>query len=53
MLNGLYLWASNERIAIPKKALYRLFSYAGKESSDDLVKEWAGEPKNAIRLLGG
>ena len=45
--------ASNERIAIPKKALYRLFSYAGKESLDDLVKEWAGEPKNAIRLLGG
>jgi hypothetical protein len=45
--------ASNERIAIPKKALYQLFSYASKESLDNLVKEWADEPKNAVRLLGG
>jgi hypothetical protein len=45
--------ASNERIAIPKKALYQLFSYANKESLDDLVKLWENEPKNALRLLGG
>jgi hypothetical protein len=45
--------ASNEKIAIPKKALYQLFSYANKESLDNLVKEWADQPKNALRLLGG
>jgi hypothetical protein len=45
--------ASNERIAIPKKALYQLFSYTNKESLDDLVKLWENEPKNALRLLGG
>ena len=44
--------ASVERIAFPKKALYQLFSYASKESLDDLIKEWADEPKNALRLLG-
>ena len=32
--------ASNERIAIPKKALSQLFSYASKEGVDNLVKEW-------------
>lgn len=45
--------ASNERIAIPQRALYQLFSYASKGSLDELVKEWANEPRNAIRLLGG
>jgi hypothetical protein len=45
--------ASTERIAFPKKALYQLYSYASKESLDNLVKEWADEPKNAVRLLGG
>jgi hypothetical protein len=45
--------ASNEKIAIPKKALYQLFSYAGRESIDNLVKEWADAPKNAVLLLGG
>ena len=45
--------ASNERIAIPKKALYQLFSYASKDNLDDLVKVWEDEPKNALRLLGG
>jgi hypothetical protein len=45
--------ASNEKIAIPKKALYQLFSYASKESLDNLVQEWADQPKNALRLLGG
>jgi hypothetical protein len=44
--------ASVERIAFPKKALYQLFSYASKESLDNLVKEWEDEPKNALRLLG-
>ena len=33
--------------------MFQLFSYASKESLDNLVKEWADEPKNAIRLLGG
>ena len=45
--------ASIERIAFPTKALYQLFSYASKESLDNLVKEWADEPKHGIRLLGG
>src|ERR671911_1112231 len=45
--------ASNERIAIPKKAIYQLFSYASKGSLDELVKEWANEPKNATPLLAG
>ena len=45
--------ASNEKIAIPKKALYQLFSYPSKESLDNIVKEWADQPKNAHRLLGG
>ena len=45
--------ASNERIAIPKKHLHQLYSYASKESLDELVKEWEDEPKNALRLLGG
>ena len=45
--------ASIERIAFPKKALYQLYSYASKESLDNLVKEWSDEPKNAVRLLGG
>ena len=45
--------ASNERIAIPKKALYQLFSYASRDSLDNLVKVWEDEPKNALRLLGG
>ena len=45
--------ASIERIAIPKNALYQLYSYASKESLDELVKEWEDEPKNALRLLGG
>ena len=30
--------ASTERIAFPKKALYQLYSYASKESLDNLVK---------------
>ena len=38
---------------LPKKALDQLFSYASKESLDELVKEWEDEPKNALRLLGG
>ena len=45
--------ASIERIAFPKKALYQLFSYASRDSLDDLVKVWEDEPKNALRLLGG
>jgi hypothetical protein len=45
--------ASNEKIAIPKRALYQLVSHASKETLDDLVNEWANEPKNVVRLLGG
>jgi hypothetical protein len=45
--------ASNERIAIPKKAISQLFSYASKKGIDNLVKEWTDEPKNVVRLLGG
>ena len=45
--------ASNERIAIPKKAIYQLFSYASKENLENLANEWEDEPKNALRLLGG
>ena len=45
--------ASNERIAIPKKALYQLFPYASRDRLDELVKVWEDEPKNALRLLGG
>jgi hypothetical protein len=44
--------ASVEKVTIPKKALYSLYSYASKESLDELVKEWADQPKNAVRLLG-
>ena len=45
--------ASIDRIAFRKKALYQLFSYASRDSLDDLVKVWEDEPKNALRLLGG
>jgi hypothetical protein len=44
--------ASNEKVTIPKKGLHSLFSYASKESLDDLVKEWTIEQKHVIRLLG-
>jgi hypothetical protein len=46
-------FASVEKVTIPKRVLYSLFSYASKESLDELVKEWADQPKNAVRLLGG
>jgi hypothetical protein len=45
--------ASNEKVSIPKKALYSLFSYASKDSLDDLVKEWAIELKHGVRLFFG
>lgn len=45
--------ASNERIAISKKAIYQLFSFASKESLEYLANEWEDEPTNALRLLGG
>jgi hypothetical protein len=45
--------ASNEKVSIPKKALYSLFSYASKDSLDDFVKEWAIELKHGVRLLYG
>jgi len=45
--------ASNEKVSIPKKALNSLFSYASKDSLDDLVKIWAIEQKHAVRLIWG
>ena len=32
--------ASSEKVSIPKKALYSLFSYASKDNLDDLVDNW-------------
>jgi hypothetical protein len=43
--------ASNERVSIPKKALYSLFSFANKDSLDDLVAQWAIELKHTVQLI--
>ena len=45
--------ASNEKVSIPKKILYSLFSYASKEDLDDLVNHWAIEQKHVVRLIWG
>jgi hypothetical protein len=45
--------ASYQKVSIPKKALFSLFSYASKDSLDDLVKQWAIEQKHVVRLLYG
>ena len=45
--------SSNEKVSIPKKALFSLFSYASKASLDDFVKEWAIELKHGVHLLYG
>lgn len=45
--------ASNERVSIPKKALYSLFSFASKDSLDELVSHWAVELKHAVQLIWG
>jgi hypothetical protein len=45
--------ASNERVSIPKRALYSLFSYASKDSLDDLVAQWAIELKHTVQLMWG
>lgn len=45
--------ASNEKVSIPKKILYSLFSYASKEDLDDLVNQWAIEQKHVVRLIWG
>ena len=45
--------ASNEKVSIPKKILYSLFSYASKEDLDDLVNYWAIEQKHVVRLIWG
>ena len=45
--------ASNEKVSIPKKTLYSLFSYASKEDLDDLVNHWAIEQKHVVRLIWG
>lgn len=45
--------SSNERVSIPKKALYSLFSFASKDSLDDLVAQWAIELKHTVQLIWG
>jgi hypothetical protein len=45
--------ASNEKVSIPKKALYSLFSFASKDSLDDLVAQWAIELKHTVQLIWG
>lgn len=37
--------ASAKKVAIPKGVLYSLFSYASKDSLDDLVSHWGVELK--------
>jgi hypothetical protein len=45
--------ASSEKVSIPKKALYSLFSYASKDSLNDLVDNWGIELDHVTRLLWG
>jgi hypothetical protein len=45
--------ASAKKVAIPKGVLYSLFSYASKDSLDDLVSHWAVELKHAVQLIWG
>jgi hypothetical protein len=45
--------ASSEKVSIPKKALYSLFSYASKDNLDDLVDNWGIELDHVTRLLWG
>ena len=45
--------SSNEKVSVPKKALFSLFSYASKASLDDFVKEWAVELKHGVHFLYG
>ena len=45
--------ASSEKVSIPKKALYSLFSYASKDSLNDLVDNWGIELEHVTRLLWG
>lgn len=45
--------ASTEKVSIAKKALYSLFSYASKDSLDDMVSQWAIELKHAVQLIWG
>ena len=42
-----------KELQFQRRPLYQLFSYASRDSLDDLVKVWEDEPKNALRLLGG
>jgi hypothetical protein len=45
--------ASAKKVAIPKGVLYSLFSYASKDSLDDLVSHWGVELKHAVQLIWG
>jgi hypothetical protein len=45
--------ASTEKVSIAKEALYLLFSYASKDSLDDMVSQWAVELKHAVQLIWG
>lgn len=45
--------ASNEKVSIPKRVLYSLYSYASKENLDDLADDWTIELDHATQLLWG
>lgn len=45
--------ASTEKVSIPKKALSSLYSYASRDSLDDLSDQWAIELKHVVRLVWG
>ena len=45
--------ASTEKVSIPKKALSSLYSYASRDSLDDLSDQWAIELKHVVRLIWG
>ena len=45
--------ASTEKVSIPKKALSSLYSYASRDSLDELSDQWAIELKHVVRLIWG
>jgi hypothetical protein len=45
--------ASTEKVSIPKKALSSLYSYASRDSLDDLSNQWAIELKHVVQLIWG
>jgi hypothetical protein len=45
--------ASTEKVSIPKKALSTLYSYASRDSLNDLSDQWAIELKHVVQLIWG